>query len=400
MYVHHSPHFNPAWLGSRDVGIPEWLADGRWIPSGDFGLYTHARTGLAAALSRHGVDGGTALVPAYTPPSVVGVLDREFDLQVEYFPVREDLTVPTGDVVDLIRDREPDVVQLIHYLGFETNGLDELAAEAEAVDAVFVEDCARGLFSRREDGTPLGSVGDVAMFSLRKTLPVPNGGLVVAPGTRLPSPDDEAREGRALARSFAVAAHERLSSAIPSIPRLRFVEESMRRSTALRRLTDGPLLSAGAGVFAGDGAPGTAHDHRVPPRRPGWVSRIGLVRSRPAEIAAARRERYRNLRARLDALSGLAVVTPPVADGGCPYGVGVRPVDGVSAPALWAALRDRGLPAEMLGWALGADVPQPADPGATALRQSLVVLPTHQQLPFPALPRMVEAVQETLRGRG
>ncbi|WP_101298325.1 DegT/DnrJ/EryC1/StrS family aminotransferase [Halegenticoccus soli] len=396
MYVHHAPYFRPTWFSAREVGIPEWLTDGRWVPPGEFGLYTHARTGLAAALSDRGVGDGVALVPSYAPPSVVGLLHREFGLRVEYFPVRGDLTVPTDAAVDLIRRREPAVVVLIHYLGFETGDVDDVAAAADAVGAVLVEDCARGLFSRRADGSLLGSVGDVATFSLRKTLPVPNGGLVVAPGTRLPSPDAEAREASALVRSLFVAAQERLDSPAPSIPLRKPIAATTKHATALWQLTSTSRTGAGPGPASR--ADSTA-DHRVPARRPGRVSRLGLLRCRPAEIVAARRARYRDLRERLESLDCLSVLTPPLADGTCPYGVGVRPLGAVSADALWTALRERGLPAEMLGWALGPDVPRPDCLGAAALRRSLLVLPTHQQLPPASAPRTAEAIRRIVAER-
>src|SRR5439155_6559464 len=41
-----------------------------------------------------------------------------------------------------------------------------------------IEDCALSLFSR-ENGTWLGSVGDLALFSVYKTLPLPHGGFLV-----------------------------------------------------------------------------------------------------------------------------------------------------------------------------------------------------------------------------
>jgi len=44
---------------------------------------------------------------------------------------------------------------------------------------LLIEDCAQALLSKFGE-SPLGSFGDVAIFSIRKTLPVPDGGALVA----------------------------------------------------------------------------------------------------------------------------------------------------------------------------------------------------------------------------
>ena len=69
---------------------------------------------------------------------------------------------------------------VIHYAGFPQ---DMTAARqvADELGVPLIEDCALALLSR--DGEkPLGSSGDVSVFCLYKTLPVPNGGALLARG--------------------------------------------------------------------------------------------------------------------------------------------------------------------------------------------------------------------------
>src|SRR6059058_611098 len=69
---------------------------------------------------------------------------------------------------------------VIHYAGFPQ---DMAAARQLANDlgVPVIEDCALALLSR--DGEkPLGSFGDVSVFCLYKTIPVPNGGALLARG--------------------------------------------------------------------------------------------------------------------------------------------------------------------------------------------------------------------------
>jgi dTDP-4-amino-4,6-dideoxygalactose transaminase len=69
---------------------------------------------------------------------------------------------------------------VIHYAGFpqDMEAARKLAAE---LGVPMVEDCALALLS--SDGEkPLGSYGDISVFCLYKTLPVPNGGALLARG--------------------------------------------------------------------------------------------------------------------------------------------------------------------------------------------------------------------------
>jgi perosamine synthetase len=83
---------------------------------------------------------------------------------------------------DDARQKAQDVsaVYVIHYAGFPQ----DMAAARKLADELGVpvfEDCALALLSR--DGEkPLGSFGDVSVFCLYKTLPVPNGGALLARG--------------------------------------------------------------------------------------------------------------------------------------------------------------------------------------------------------------------------
>jgi len=69
---------------------------------------------------------------------------------------------------------------VIHYAGFAQD-MTEARALANELRVPLIEDCALSLLSR--DGErPLGSSGDVSVFCLYKTVPVPNGGALLARG--------------------------------------------------------------------------------------------------------------------------------------------------------------------------------------------------------------------------
>src|SRR5437879_1432817 len=76
----------------------------------------------------------------------------------------------------------PEVAALyvIHYAGFSQD-MEAARQLADSAGLPLVEDCALALLSRNGD-KPLGSYGDLSIFCLYKTLPVPNGGALLARG--------------------------------------------------------------------------------------------------------------------------------------------------------------------------------------------------------------------------
>ena len=381
MHVPVEPRFRPSWLGHRTPPLPAWLDDERLLPEGDRRVHARARTGLYAALERREFGrGATALLPAFVSCAVADAC-RAAGLSVATYPVERDLSVAPERVVERIETVEPAVVAFNHYFGFPDPAFDHLASVARSAGAVVVEDCARGLFGRFRDGRPLGSTGDIAIFSLRKVLPVPNGGLVVADdlGPRA-DPTGRVREWREAVESVAVAATRVLDPPVDPWALAGEAAELGRRARA---------ISPAARDWSGS--------------RPGRLTRIGLARTDPRRAVAIRQERYRHLRRRLADLEGVTVLTPPAHAGACPYGVAIRFSGGQRVrDRAFARLRWRGVPAQVLQWPSDGDRSAPDD-GAVDLRESSLVVGTHQQVPERALVVAVEeiaaAVEQFRRGR-
>lgn len=91
-----------------------------------------------------------------------------------YYPVNErlELSVAANDLP------EARALVTVNYFGFPQD-LQAFGQYRERTGAVLVEDNAHGLFSRDTEGRVLGTRGDLAIFSFRKTLPIWDGAALV-----------------------------------------------------------------------------------------------------------------------------------------------------------------------------------------------------------------------------
>ena len=118
----------------------------------------------------------SVLAPDYHSGNEVLAL-RAGGADVHFYPVGRDMQ-PDLDAVEALCDRhQPDVLYVIHYLGWP-QPMAELSALCRQRTMMLIEDCALSLLSE-PGGRPLGTHGDWAVFCLYKTLPVPNGALLV-----------------------------------------------------------------------------------------------------------------------------------------------------------------------------------------------------------------------------
>lgn len=117
----------------------------------------------------------TVLVPDYHHGNEVRAI-RAAGASIRFYPIRRNLE-PDLDALARLADSHPRALFLIHYLGWP-QPVREIAALCRERGMILIEDCALSLLSET-DGQPLGTFGDYAIFCLYKTLPVPNGGLLV-----------------------------------------------------------------------------------------------------------------------------------------------------------------------------------------------------------------------------
>ena len=124
------------------------------------------------------------LVPDYHSGNEVAAMRAAGATQV-FYPLLRNLEPDMEALTCLARKLSPRVIYVIHYLGWP-QPMKEIQALCREVGAILVEDCALSMLSESQ-GRPLGTFGDYSVFCLYKTLPVPNGGLLVQNNGSLPA---------------------------------------------------------------------------------------------------------------------------------------------------------------------------------------------------------------------
>jgi dTDP-4-amino-4,6-dideoxygalactose transaminase len=119
----------------------------------------------------------TVLAPDYYSGNEILAMQAA-GVKIHYCPVGAHMQWDPAEVERLCRAHSPDVLYVIHYAGWP-QPIAQLAEICRRREMLLVEDCALSLLSETEDGRPLGSFGQWSVFCLYKTLPLPNGALLV-----------------------------------------------------------------------------------------------------------------------------------------------------------------------------------------------------------------------------
>jgi dTDP-4-amino-4,6-dideoxygalactose transaminase len=349
-----------------------------WFPFCDGGaLWTFSgRVALYHGLpSLNLPQGSTILVPPYHQGVEIDTL-LAAGYRIRYYRLGEQLVLDLADVERRL-DETVSALYVIHYFGFP-QPLHLLRSFCDAHRIALIEDCALSLFSR-DLGVWLGSVGDLALFSAYKTVPLPHGGLLVTKEKRDPPSLLPAPLSSTLAQTLDLL-HEGLKAS-----GWRRTEWWLTRATrwaaAAIRWKRSRMVSSGTGhwdprLLAYGASPLAA-----------WLTR----RVDPAEVVAKRRYNFERLASRLH--GRLSLPFPALPPGTCPLFLPVMVPDkarfleglarqGVQSADWWSRSHPTcppDLAREVAGW-----------------RRHCLELPIHQALTPEDMDRIAEAVVRVL----
>jgi dTDP-4-amino-4,6-dideoxygalactose transaminase len=314
------------------------------------------------------------LVPNYHSGNEVAAI-RATGTPIVYYSIDRNLQ-PDLDQLALLARGGARALYVIHFVGWP-QPMSKIVEFCQTRGLILVEDCALSLLSQAV-GQPLGSFGDYSIYCLYKTLPVPNGGLLVQNNASLPR-----IEPLQLHRCGRLSVTARSGDLILGWIRNR----SNRFGKPLARLkkTIGRRLSA-AGVTrvpVGDIGFNLSHvDLSMSP-----ICRSLLDRFDYESILRIRRSNYQRMYERLvgkaDSLCG------ELDDGVCPL---FFPILVPNKPAAAQALSRLGIEATEL-WNYGdPQVPDDISADAEFLRRHVLELPIHQGVSEVQVDYMAEQV--------
>lgn len=136
--------------------------------------FSYGRHALYEALRVIGcAKGDSVLLPAFICRDLLSAVNTAGASPVYYDVDRQLQLVESPDALPLAK-----AILAVNYFGFPQR-LGPFQRYAARTGAVIIEDNAHGFLSRDEEGQALGTRGDIGIFSLRKTLMLPNGAAMV-----------------------------------------------------------------------------------------------------------------------------------------------------------------------------------------------------------------------------
>jgi dTDP-4-amino-4,6-dideoxygalactose transaminase len=303
--------------------------------------------------------GDEILMPAYHHGSEVEAFMRR-DLTCRFYDLTPALA-PDAEALDRLLGPRTRALYLIHYLGFPQDA-PAWRRWCDERGLLLVEDVAQGWLASL-GGRPLGSFGDLAIFSFYKAVGVPEGGALVS--SRPVTAAVEARRGVnvKVLRQLASRHEAWLISRSPLAAKLRAGSRG-RWVQSARSFRLGKV-------------------HAAPSRAIPYL----LPRLLDPDPAARRRHNYRVL------LGELAGQVPPglaaLPDGASPY---FFPVQTADKPGLLQLLEAQQIDAVDFWTLAHPSLPSAPFPVTSQLRSSIVGIPVHQELRPRDLERMVAVV--------
>lgn len=323
-------------------------------------LHSSGRAAMYWALRGLNLDARTVVwMPAYhCGVEVQAALDAGLD--VGFYRVRPDLAVDLDDLERRL-ERRPGPVVVVHYFGFgqpRIAAIDELCRRRQCL---WLEDCAHALFSDHE-GAALGTFAPLSIFSLRKTLPLFEGGALQFNPERVCATDRELRSPRRFPLSSAPLRFYAIETARQMIGDRPFSWYRRARGREVAEPTEW------TDAFQ--------ERHRYPHALAAISYRMAASFD-PESVAERRRANWRALDRQLEGTPGYCAVFDRLPAGVCPL---FLPIRVSNRRAVMEALRGQGVETFAFGACRHPRLNAAEFQDADCLRNEIVCLPVHQGL--------------------
>jgi perosamine synthetase len=322
--------------------------------------------------------GSRAWIPAYhCGAEAQAVADAGWE--PGYYRIRRDLTIDLDDLEAKLHI-SPGPVLVIHYFGVGQPFTASVGRMCGQHAVPWVEDCAHALFSKHQ-GRDLGSFAPIAVFSLRKTLPLLDGGALQKNAEKAAGPEHFQRPPRG---RFSLRPHR-------AYLREALLQTGGRWTVALYQRLRGIEIPEPV-----EWEEALQERERYPDRISAISYRLAQA-SDPEEVIRRRRRNWMALDNYLSHSPGYCKVFESLSAETCPLFLVIRVaqrqrmVDAMLEkriePFVFGAFRNRG-------------VDQNEFPEDASMRSNLLCLPVHQQLGAVEMERIATAVRPLLAAYG
>jgi dTDP-4-amino-4,6-dideoxygalactose transaminase len=324
-------------------------------------------------------DSDRVLAPAFCCGLEIDVLIKS-GIKVDFYKLRPDLSPDLAHVQTLCRDGVRALL-VTHFFGFP-QPMEEIVAFAKEYGLFLIEDNAHGLYSEDAEHRPLGSFGDISVFSFKKTLPIPDGGALVIPDA-------------VAVNNFTtvVKSQDRPKVAIKLAGKLKYsLIESLRRKfpdfagPLEKKLLD-PVIKKLHPAGTGKKLPVSMQlipeedsiDFRLERANWGmsWISRILLEHQRHERIRDIRVRNYELLLNNLVINDRIKPIVSNLPKGCCPW---LFPVITSETDSLQKFLKSNGVMGCRVWPYFHDTLPQKSFPYESMLKRDTFVLPVHQDI--------------------
>lgn len=354
------------------------------VPFQSLKMWGFGRSAIYAAVRALNMRSTEAiLMPAYHCGVEVEVV-RRAGVDVVFYDLRKDGSVDIEDLRSRC-DGRTRAIFLIHYYGFP-QPMEPIQALCRERGLYLVEDCAHAFLSSF-NGKWLGKFGDAAIYSIRKSLPVPDGGALLINNPRLRvSPPRELPNRRTTARATTLLFLEGVRMHAPG-----WVAACTQGFLKLGRWLLGAAKTTTGSATLGMVVP-SAWEFLPSMGNLGMsrFSRRVLKRADFKSIIQERRNNYTALAAAIKDIPGLEVWSGELSEGVCPL---VLPIRVSKRGRLREGLARRGIGTYVMGDPIHPSVPREDFPISALLSAQILGLPVHQDI----RPPHIEYMAETLR---
>lgn len=335
--------------------------------------YTHkARVAIHRACRLLGIGAGNeVLAPSYNCGSEIDALLNS-GVSLSLYRIDKSARIDIADLRQRITDKTK-AIYITHYFGFP-QPIAQIKRLCEEKGIYLVEDCALSLFISCNGKTKLGSAGDISVFNFPKTLPVPDGGLLVVNNADLATDS-----WFMLAPRFGVILRSMLPFLKRGVLRVSSGTGLLYRLlwSALKRTQTFLDIDTEKKTKYPDIPSSYYYDEQLNDRRISTITKYMLPRFNVSVIVKKRRENYAKFLRLLSDVRGIKPLYTDLPEEVSPlhFPILIKNRDiicrklnefSISATAWWAGYH--------------RDLPWDGFPDACFLKDNLLTLPVHQQL--------------------